>query len=167
MFFLNHLIVFIDKLITLIVTPIVVILSIIVAFMLAWGVISRSILDTPVFGLEEIVLISAMWLYLLGAVLAAKDRTHLTADFISVIFKKPKFIAAMSVLATTVSLVMALYFSSWSYELLAWSIKKSQITPVFKLPWYISQSSFFVGSIFLVFYLFRDFVIDCQKFFNT
>ncbi|MCW8357064.1 MULTISPECIES: TRAP transporter small permease [Marinomonas] len=164
---LNRLIEVIDKLITLVVTPIVVSLSFAVAFMLAWGVFSRSILDTPVFGLEELVLISAMWLYLMGAVLAAKDRSHLTADFVSVLFKNKKMIAGMSILATVISFVMALYFVSWSYELLAWSVKKSQITPVFKLPWYLSQSSLFVGSVALVFYLVRDFIKDFQKFINV
>ncbi|MCW4629798.1 hypothetical protein [Marinomonas rhodophyticola] len=53
MFSLNSLIVLIDKLITMVVTPIVVGLSAAVAFILAWGVFSRSILDIPVFGLEE------------------------------------------------------------------------------------------------------------------
>ena len=167
MFSLNSLIGLIDKILTMIVIPVVVVLSIAIASMLAWGIFSRSLLSAPVFGLEELVLISAMWLYMLGAVLAAKDRSHLTADFVSVIFKNEKLIAGFAILATTISIVMALYFVSWSYELMAWSLKKAQITPVFKLPWYISQSSLFVGSLALVFYLIRDFIKDCQKFINV
>ncbi|MCC4273889.1 TRAP transporter small permease [Marinomonas communis] len=167
MFSLNSLIGLIDKILTMIVIPVVVVLSIAIASMLAWGIFSRSLLNAPVFGLEELVLISAMWLYMLGAVLAAKDRSHLTADFVSVIFKNEKLIAGFAILATTISIVMALYFVSWSYELMAWSLKKAQITPVFKLPWYISQSSLFVGSLALVFYLIRDFIKDCQKFINV
>ena len=167
MFSLNSLIGLIDKILTMIVIPVVVVLSIAIASMLAWGIFSRSLLNAPVFGLEELVLISAMWLYMLGAVLAAKDRSHLTADFVSVIFKNEKLIAGFAILATTISIVMALYFVSWSYELMDWSLKKAQITPVFKLPWYISQSSLFVGSLALVFYLIRDFIKDCQKFINV
>jgi len=167
MFSLNSLIGLIDKILTMIVIPVVVVLSIAIASMLAWGIFSRSLLNAPVFGLEELVLISAMWLYMLGAVLAAKDRSHLTADFVSVIFKNEKLIAGFAILATTISIVMSLYFVSWSYELMAWSLKKAQITPVFKLPWYISQSSLFVGSLALVFYLIRDFIKDCQKFINV
>lgn len=167
MFSLNSLIELIDKLLTIIVIPIVVALSLAVAGMLAWGIFSRSMLNAPVFGLEELVLISAMWLYMLGAVLAAKDRSHLTADFVSVVFKNEKVIAGFAVLATVISIIMAVYFVSWSYELLAWSLKKAQITPVFKLPWYISQSSLFVGSVALVFYLIRDLIKDCQKFINV
>ncbi|MEC8485067.1 MAG: TRAP transporter small permease subunit, partial [Pseudomonadota bacterium] len=90
MFSLNSLIGLIDKILTMIVIPVVVVLSIAIASMLAWGIFSRSLLNAPVFGLEELVLISAMWLYMLGAVLAAKDRSHLTADFVSVIFKNEK-----------------------------------------------------------------------------
>lgn len=164
MFSLNSLISIIDKLLAMIVIPVVVFLSIAIATMLAWGIFSRSILDAPVFGLEELVLLSAMWLYMLGAVLAAKDRSHLTADFVAVIFKNEKVLAGFAVLATIISLVMAFYFVSWSYELLAWSLKKAQTTPVFKMPWYISQSSLFVGSVALAFYLVRDLIIDCQKF---
>lgn len=164
MFSLNSLINFIDKILTMIVIPVVVFLSIAVATMLAWGIFSRSVLDAPVFGLEELVLLSAMWLYMLGAVLAAKDRSHLSADFISVIFENEKVLAGFSILATIISLVMAFYFVSWSYELLAWSLNKAQTTPVFKMPWYISQSSLFISSIALAFYLIRDLIKDCQKF---
>lgn len=164
MYSLNSLISFVDKLITIIIIPVVVLLSVAIAGLLAWGIFSRSVLAMPVFGLEELVLMSAMWLYMLGAVLAAKDRSHLTADFVSVVMKNEKWKAFIAVVATAISLVMASYFTTWSYSLFEWAVNKAQITPVLKLPWYISQSSLFIGSIALVFYLIRDLIQDTKKF---
>ncbi len=152
-----------DVVIALLMKPIVIILSTSVAVMMSYGVITRALLDQPVFGLEEIVLMCAMWLYMLGAVLASRERSHLTADFIQVICKKTSIINFFHLLATTISLVMAIIFSLWAYDLLDWAIRKGQSTTVFHLPWYISQSSLFVASVLFIFYLIRDFFVDLEK----
>lgn len=154
----------IDRVITFFIKPIVVFVSLAIAFMLAIGIFSRSVIEKPVFGLEELVLIGAMWLYMLGAALASRERSHLSADFIQVICSNQKVIKAIHLVAGLVSLVMAIMFVSWSFDLLLWGVEKGQTTPVFQLPWYLSQSSLFVASLLFVFYLVRDLLKDLSKF---
>ncbi|SEF85329.1 TRAP transporter small permease [Marinobacterium lutimaris] len=153
-----------DVVIGILIKPIVIILSASVAVMMAYGVITRAILDQPVFGLEEIVLMCAMWLYMFGAVLASRERSHLTADFIQVVCKNTSVIKFFHLLATMISLAMAVMFSIWAYDLLDWALRKGQSTTVFHLPWYISQSSLFVASVLFIFYLIRDFFEDLNSF---
>ncbi|MBV1788259.1 TRAP transporter small permease subunit [Marinobacterium sp. D7] len=153
----------IDVVVAFIVKPIVIFLSAAVAFMMAYGVLTRSVMDQPVFGLEELVLMAAMWLYMLGAVLASRERSHLTADFVQVVCSNPTVIRFMHLVATAISLFMAVMFSTWAYDLMSWGIEKGQTTTVFHIPWYISQSSLFFASTLLVFYLIRDFFNDLQK----
>lgn len=155
-----------DLIFALVIKQVVVMLSLAIACMLAYGVFSRFIMDAPVFGLEELVLMGAMWLYMLGAVLASRDRTHLSADFVQVISSNPKLISFMQLLATTISLLMALMFATWSYDLLLWALQKGQTTTVFHLPWYLSQSSLFVASLLFIFYLIRDFCHALSNFRN-
>lgn len=158
------LIAIIDKLLMFVIKPIVVVISILVATLLAYGIFSRSVMGTPVFGLEEVVLLGAMWLYMLGATLASRDRSHLTADFIEVIFKNPRVIHAFRVVAALISLFIAVMFASWSYDLLYWAVVKGQSSTVLKLPWYLSQSSLFVASVLFVFYQLRDVINDINSF---
>lgn len=153
----------IDTVLATLIKPVVVIISLAIAFMLSYGIFSRA-LDEPVFGLEELVLMGAMWLYMLGAVLASRDRSHLTADFVQVISSNAKIIGFMRLLATSISLFMAIMFATWSNDLLLWGIKKGQTTPVFQLPWYLSQGSLFFASVLFIFYLIRDFFEDLISF---
>ena len=164
---LLNLIIKVDLILAIIIKPVVVVISLAVAFMLSYGIFSRAILDAPVFGLEELVLMGAMWLYMLGAVLASRDRSHLCADFVQVVSSNKKVISFMHLLATTISLFMAVMFATWSYDLLLWAFKKGQTTTVFQLPWYISQSSLFVASVLFIFYLIRDFCNDLLSFRNS
>lgn len=156
----------IDNVLLLIIKPIVALISLFVAVMLAVGILSRTLFEKPVFGLEELILMAAMWLYMLGAVLASRDRSHLSADFVQVVSSNPGVVRFFHLLATVISLFMAVMFSTWSYDLMMWAVNKGQTTTVFQLPWYISQSSLFFGSILFIFYLIRDFFNDLISFQN-
>lgn len=157
---INRLIDLLDRLVLTIIRPIVILISIFIALALSYGIFARAVLDTPVFGIEELILIGAMWLYMLGAVLASRERSHLKADFIQVMVNNPRVIASFHLLATLISLFMAVMFMTWAYDLLAWGIKKGQATTVLQIPWYLSQSSLFAASILLIFYLIRDTLQD-------
>jgi TRAP-type C4-dicarboxylate transport system permease small subunit len=153
-----------DRFIILVIKPIVAVISLFVALALSFGIYARSVLETPVFGLEELILIAAMWLYMLGAVLASRDRTHLSADFVQVISKNPKIISGFKLIATLISLFMACMFMTWSWDLLAWGLKKGQATTVLQIPWYFSQASLFVASLLFIVYLVRDMLNDFVEF---
>jgi TRAP-type C4-dicarboxylate transport system permease small subunit len=150
----------IDNVLAVIIKPIVVVLSFCVAAMLVIGIVSRSFLGTPFFGLEELILASVMWLYMLGAALASRERTHLSGDFIQAFVSNKKIVTFFHYLASVISLIMACFFVSWSYDLAHWAVQKGQTTIVFGIPWYISQSSLFIASILMVFYSIRDLIED-------
>ncbi|TDX22850.1 TRAP-type C4-dicarboxylate transport system permease small subunit [Modicisalibacter xianhensis] len=143
----------------------VVVMGLFVSFALVFGIVSRSFLGVQVFGLEELVLTAAMWLYMLGAAMASRERSHLSADFIEAFSKNETLKEVIHLIATTLSLVMAVFFVTWSYSLFAWGLEKGQVTPVFSIPQYVSQSSLFVASVLLLLYMLRDFIHDVGKLF--
>lgn len=150
----------IDKALNSLLRPAAIVLSLFVAVALTFGICARIIMGTPMFGLEELVLIAVVWLYMVGAILASRDRAHLSADFILVLTKNKKIIAASHLISSLISLVMAILFVTWSYDLFVWAIQKKQVTPVFSLPWFISQGSLLFAAIFFVYYILRDVVTD-------
>lgn len=154
----------VDRVLAFVIKPVVVVVSLLVATMLAYGIFARAVLEKPVFGIEELVLLGAMWLYMLGAALASRDRTHLSADFVQVVSKSPRVIKGFQIFATLISLVMAVLIATWSYDLLFWAVKKGQTTAVMKMPLYLSQGSLFIASVLFVFYQTRDLLSDIISF---
>ncbi|WP_175507923.1 TRAP transporter small permease [Halomonas korlensis] len=144
----------------------VTVMGIFVAFAMVIGIVARALLGIQVFGLEELVLTAAMWLYMLGAALASRERSHLSADFIEAFSKNKTLPHVTRLIATGLSVVLAVFFVTWSYSLFAWGVEKGQVTPVFSIPQYISQGSLFVASILLLLYALRDLIHDAGKLFN-
>ena len=150
----------IDDLIGRIVKPLVIGLSLVVALGLVFGIVMRSGFKSPMLGLEEIVLLSVMWVYMLGAALASRERSHLRADFASVYIKSLRNRQLVQVLASSISLIVVIAFVIWSYSLFEWALLKQQATPVFKIPMYVSQSAMFIASVLILFYTLRDLLND-------
>lgn len=151
-----------DSMVVRIISPILVLIGLSVALMLTVGIFSRAVMGTPVFGLEEIMLIAIMWFYMLGASLASRERSHLSADFIKVISSNPKVWRAASLIATVISLGVAVMFVYWSWDLFFFGWQRSQSTPVFSIPWWVSQSSLLVASVLFVVYLVRDLIQEIR-----
>lgn len=156
----------IDNVIATILKAAVIVLGLFVSFALVFGIASRALFGAPVFGLEELVLMAAMWLYMLGAGLASRERSHLSADFFQAFTDNEALHDTMRIIATTLSVVMAAFFVTWSYSLLSWGVEKGQVTPVFGIPQYFSQGSLFVASILLLLYALRDLIHDVSKLFG-
>lgn len=151
-----------DSIVNRLIRPVLVALSLIVAGLIVTGIITRSILAEPLFGVEEVVLLSVMWLYMLGAVMAAKERSHLRADFLPTLIQSETALAALQLLASIISLLMATAFVVWSFDLFQWSLTRQQSTPVFAVPWAVSQTAPFICSVLMSVYVFRDVVRDAR-----
>ena len=148
-----------DALFVRVVEPIVIFIGFAVALMITVGIFARAV-GTPIFGLEELTLLGIMWFYMMGAALASRERSHLTADFVKVLSGNPKVWRAAALISTVISLGVTVLFVIWAWDLLAWGLQKQQSTPVFGIPWWVSQSSLFVASVLIAIYLARDLVLE-------
>ncbi|OXY83200.1 TRAP transporter small permease [Oceanimonas doudoroffii] len=155
---------FTDKLIDILFKPLVVLIGLFIAVSFVIGIVSRALFGEGLFGLEELILLSVIWFYMLGASIASQERSHLQADFIPIIFKSEIVICSFQILSTIISIVMAFLFVNWSYDLVEWGVVKKQSTPVFSIPWYVSQASLLVASSLMVLYLLRDLFADIKNF---
>lgn len=150
-----------DALLARIVHPVLIVIGLAVALMLVVGILAR-VVGTPIFGLEEIMLLAIMWFYMLGAAMASRERSHLSADFVRVISKNPKIWRIAALFSTAVSLAIAVMFSTWAWELFSFGLERGQSTPVFGIPWWVSQSSLFVASVLFIVYLVRDLIHEIR-----
>lgn len=152
-----------DFLLDKIISPLVAILGVFVALSFIVGIVARSFLGIALFGLEELILMAVIWFYMLGAILASKDGSHLRADFIPVVVKNENVILLFSICATLVSIAMAILFVSWSNALFQWALQRGNSTPVFSIPLYASQASLLLAAILMTLYLVRDLIKDIHS----
>lgn len=147
-----------DVLISKIIQPVVVIVGLGVALLFV-GIVARSVLGSPIFGLEEIMLLAIMWFYMIGAVLASREGSHLKADFVDVMTENQAIRRGAAVISTVISILASLAFCYWATDFLTFSMSRGQATPVFAIPFWVSQISVLVTAILLTAYLIRDLVI--------
>ena len=140
------------------------ILSVVVSVLMVIEVVTRFVFQSPLFGLEEITLICMMWIYMIGAVVASNKRSHLSAEMADLLTSNKRVLALIKVLATFITLVIAWFILTWSYNIFAWGLEKQQGTPVFRIPWVVSQSSLFFASIMFLIYLISRPYLRCSIF---
>lgn len=145
----------------------VVILGLFVAITIVAGIVVRTFFDFSMFGSEELILIAAIWLYMLGATLASRERTHLGGDFAQIFIKSKKVSRAVQVIAAFASLAMAIFFLACAFIFVSWSFEVSPVTPVFAIPRYVAQLSLLVASLLMCAYAIKDFINDVIRFKNV
>ena len=135
---------------------IIIFVSLMLSGVMVTEVISRYFLGYPIWGWEELAMISAMWLYMIGAAMAAYEGTHLKTEIISLWIKNPRNLRLVKALAALIALIMAGFMAYWSSDMLLWGLKQNPTTPVFNIPWVVAQSSLFVAGILISIYFLRD-----------
>ncbi|SIS90141.1 TRAP transporter small permease [Paracoccus saliphilus] len=152
----------VDEVLVHIIRPVVIVIGLGVSLLLVVGIVSRAFLGEPVFGLEEIMLLSIMWFYMLGATLASRENSHLKADFLDVITENPAAHRVAAIAATVISICASLAFCYWAADFILFSLSRGQTTPVFGIPFWVSQLSILVAAILLTAYLIRNLVIELR-----
>jgi len=135
---------------------IIIFTSLTLAGVMAFEVFSRYFLGYPVWGWEELAVISAIWLYMIGAAMAAYEGAHLKTDVMSLWVKNLRNLGIIRTLTTLIALVMAGFMAYWSSSLLFWGLEQRQTTAVFEIPQVVAQSSLFVAGIIISIYFLRD-----------
>lgn len=152
----------VDRLIAAVIKPLVVVLSLSVALLMVAGIVSREVLGEPLLGLEELILTGVMWLYMMGAALASRERSHLQGDFVQVLTSSQTVRRRVRLLASLITVAMAIVFTVWAFSLLSWGLNRQQSTAVLRIPLYVAQSSLFACSVLMVLYALRDVVHDVR-----
>jgi TRAP-type C4-dicarboxylate transport system permease small subunit len=115
-------------------------------------VMLRYVFGSPLFGVEELVCLIAMWLYFIGASYGAYDRSHIKAELIHLWVKTPRSYALVRSVTSFITLVLCIIMITWSYPYLIWGIKKGETSQALLLPMVLSQSAIFFGAILMSLY---------------
>jgi TRAP-type C4-dicarboxylate transport system permease small subunit len=115
------------------------------------AVITRA-LNVNFLGYEEILIICAFWLYMMGTAYGSYEDSHIKADVIVVMMPDGRMKSLLAIIRNTLSLVLGFIFFLWAFQLFSWTIEMGNKTPVWRIPMTVSQSSLLFGLTFATFY---------------
>ncbi|MCT1903071.1 TRAP transporter small permease [Oceanobacillus sojae] len=129
-------------------------------------VILRYVFQTDLFGLEELILIPAFWMYFMGASYGTYKNEHITADITNVYVKSDKLRDGIQLLNKFICFVIAIILSVWASGFVLWNINSGATSSVWNYPVYIPQTAILAGFVLMSFYLLVNILKDAKNFVN-
>jgi TRAP-type C4-dicarboxylate transport system permease small subunit len=111
--------------------------------------LSRYLFSMDFYGVEEILLIFAFWLYFIGAAFGSYEQSHIEADFIQSIFGDTPITRIASYVRDIIEIAVLVVLTYWSFLLIQFAIERWPITPGWKIPLLVPQSAIAIGFILM------------------
>ena len=143
---------------------IIIFTNLAVAGLILFLVLARFVLGWSVVGVLELGTLSAMWLYMCGAVVATRNRQHLVVDFLSHSLTNTRIRALHNLAVSVIMVVLSLFFLGLAHDMLAWSIKRPQTTAALSLPLMLPQAAIVMASVLFIIYALRDLALAVLTF---
>lgn len=122
----------------------------------------RYIFHLPLLWVEEVALIPAFWLYMLGAAYGAYERSHIKVELSHLFTKRPKRQLIIQFIAAFFGFALAVLFIRWGYSLLIWDLEFNPQSYTLRLPFLYAHSSMLFGGILVAFYFLIE-VVDLAR----
>lgn len=137
--------------------------SIFVMLIMCVEVLLRYVFKSDLYGIEEIVVIAAFWLYLIGSSYGVYDKSHVKADLIPQMLSK-KVQVLLNVIVRLIMFVLCCLFTFWAIGMIGHSLKYMPRTTGLGIPIAISQFSVLLGYFLMAFYSIIYFLEDLFTF---
>lgn len=125
--------------------------SLFVALIMCAQVLMRYVFKSDLYGMEEIIIIVAFWLYFLGSSYGVFEKSHVRADIIPQLLPEtPRRLLSLAVQATMTAL--CLLFSWWGFDFVGYSLQEMPRTLIWAIPLAVGQSSVLAGYLIMSFY---------------
>lgn len=118
-------------------------------------VITRYVLEVPVMGLEESMVYPTMWLYILGAVNASREDTHIRANVLEIFLTTEKAHAVLAIIAEVISIIVGLWLLSWAWDFTRYSLRVWKESPTLFIPTFYSDVALCVGMVLMIIFTSR------------
>jgi len=134
--------------------------SICIMMIVVINVFARYVLNIGIFGIEEMIVIIAMWMYWTGGIVATAENAHIKGDMLDMFIKSRKVKKTVTLVAHCLTVAGVGLFAWWGIEWTQWNLQLGQRTP--GLRWLMIWSqiplaiSFVMMFLYSVYHLIRE-----------
>lgn len=115
-------------------------------------VITRYVLQVPVMGLEETMMYPALWLYILGAVNASRENTHIRANVLEIVLKTERQHTILAILGEVISLAVGLWLLAWAWDFTRYAWRVWRESPTLYIPIFYADVALVLGLVLMMAY---------------
>ncbi len=115
-------------------------------------VITRYVLEVPVMGLEETMMYPTVWLYILGAVNASRENSHIRANVLEIFLKSDRGHTILAIVGEVISLIVGLWLLSWAWQFTQYAWKVWRESPTLYIPTFYFDVALVVGLALMMVY---------------
>ena len=116
------------------------------------GVVVRYVFQSDIFGNEELILLSAWWLYFVGAANGSMEDSQIKAEMMDVFLTNRKVLMAIKGAAKTLETFVMVVCSFLAVNLVTLNIAKNPTTTALKIPFWVAQLAIAIGFVFMAIY---------------
>ena len=122
----------------------------IVIIMSLWALL-RYVLQTDMYGMEEVVVMIAFWLYFMANSYAVYDKSHVKADILPSMLNK-RHQRLIKPFLYALMLIACIIYSIWSFDTVYFSYVEKPTTMALGIPFWLGHLSILVGFVLSAFY---------------
>jgi TRAP-type C4-dicarboxylate transport system permease small subunit len=148
----------VDRVMARLLNLIVILASLFMTVLVFFMVIARYALEWSIVGADELALIGAMWLYMVGGIIASRRAEHLVVDFLPQQLTSPVLLRLHQRVIALIMVATTLFFMYLAWRMMSFAIKRPQTTPGLGLPELIPLSAVALASIGCFCYAMRDLI---------
>ncbi|RDE18392.1 TRAP transporter small permease [Motiliproteus coralliicola] len=115
-------------------------------------VITRYVLEVPVMGLEESLLYPTLWLYVLGAVNASRENTHIRANVLEIFLSTERQAILLATLGEILSLIVGCWLTYWAWDFTKYSWRVWKESPTLYIPTFYVDVALVIGMTLMMLY---------------
>ncbi len=145
---------------------IIVITGIAVTLIVGLACLMRAIFKVDLVGYEEILVMFAFWLYMIGSAYGTYEKSQITADILNIYLKEGVVKSFVNLIRSFLTLVLASWFGIWAFDFVVWGVEMQTKTPVWRLPMVWGQSSIFIGLLLVSIFNALYFWDECVAFYK-
>lgn len=138
----------------------------VIALLIFIQVLFRYVFHIPMHFVEEILILAAVWLYLLGSVNASREESHINARVLEIFIGKVKNIYLIRMLSAALTAIVTGWLTYWSYDFFLYSLKRWKISQVLGYPMIIMESAMLICFIFIFIYSIKEMFSYFEKYKN-
>lgn len=126
--------------------------SLLVTLVISSGAIMRYIFKVDFYGIEDITLVIAFFMYFTGGMYASYSKTHITAEVIPNHIKNKRSRNKLLIFKSLFTVVLSWLFTYWGFSMIKWTFLQGGKTATLNIPLTIPQGMVFIGFFFMSFY---------------
>lgn len=114
--------------------------------------LTRYVFQIPVMGLEETMMYPTLWLYILGAVNASRENSHIRANVLEIFLKTKRQHTILAIIGEILSLIIGLWLLYWAWDFTRYAWRVWKESPTLYIPTFYSDVALVVGLALMMLY---------------